>query len=193
MTESLIYREVEQGTDALIKNTEHRVLQWKNCNCGNGGRYVRKSQFLVIVARCKTCVKKVIGLANTKHGKRNTSEYNIWCSIKARCLNPKNKDYLRYGGKGIKICDEWINSFEQFYIDMGNIPPGYFIDRINNTKGYYKENCRWADRTTQQRNKSNSLWLEWKGETKHICDIAKELGISKGAAHLRYKRGKLYV
>lgn len=101
---------------------------------------------------------------NTTHGMKYTSEYNIWASMKARCLNPNNKDYLRYGGKGIKICNEWENSFEQFYKDMGNRPDGYSIDRIDNTKGYYKENCKWSDRHEQQKNKINSRIYFIKGE-----------------------------
>ena len=128
---------------------------------------------------------------NATHGMRNTSEYVIWAGMKKRCLNPKNKDYARYGAKGITICKEWVDSFEQFYKDMGNKPEGFSIERIDNTKGYFPENCKWADRSTQQRNKSNSLWIEWKGQIKHIMEVAQELGISKGAAHLRYKRGKL--
>lgn len=126
------------------------------------------------------------------HGMRYTSEYTIWNSMKNRCLNPKSKDYPRYGAKGISICQKWIDSFEEFYKDMGKKPDGFSIERIDNNKGYFPENCIWADRSTQQRNKSNSLWIEWKGHLTHIMDVAKDLGISKGAAHLRYKRGKIY-
>jgi hypothetical protein len=184
---------IEQGTPEFIKNSEGRILQWKNCNCGNGGRYVRKSQFEKFLARCDSCVKNVIGIKNTKHGMKYSSEYHIWNGIKNRCLNSKSKDYSRYGAKGITMCKEWANSFEQFYKDMGNRPEGLSIERIDNKKGYSPENCKWADRSTQQRNKSNSLWVEWKGEIKHIMEVAQELGISNGAAHLRYKRGTLYV
>jgi hypothetical protein len=184
---------IEQGTLEFIKNSEGRILQWKNCDCGNGGRYVRKSQFKKSLARCDNCVKNVIGIKNTKHGMKYSSEYCIWIGIKNRCLNSKSKDYSRYGAKGIIMCKEWIDSFEQFYKDMGKRPENLSIERIDNTKGYFPENCKWADRSEQQRNKSNSLWVEWKGEIKHIMEVAKELDISKGAAHLRYKRGKLYV
>lgn len=184
---------VEQGTPEFIKNAEGRVLQWKNCNCKNSGRYVRKSLFKTINAKCNKCVKNSIGLKNTKHGMKYSKEYSSWCAMKDRCLNKSSKDFINYGAKGITICKEWIDSFEQFYKDMGNKPKGFSIERIDNKKGYFPENCKWADRSTQQRNKSNSLWVEWKGEVKHIMEIAQELGISKGAAHLRYKRGTLYV
>ncbi len=126
------------------------------------------------------------------HGMRYTREYTIWNTMKNRCLNPKSKDYPRYGAKGITVCEQWINSFTQFYKDMGKRPDGFSIERIDNTKGYFPENCIWADRSTQQRNKSNSLWIEWKGQLTHIMEVAKDLGITKGAAHLRYKRGKIY-
>ena len=129
---------------------------------------------------------------NATHGMRYTTTYASWQAMKDRCLNTKSKDYSRYGEKGITVCKEWL-IFENFYADMGDKPTDYSIDRINNIKGYSKDNCRWANRNTQQRNKSTSLWIEWKGQVKHIMEVAKELGISKGAAHLRYKRGKLYV
>lgn len=86
------------------------------------------------------------------HGMCQTKVYKVWQGIIDRCNNPKNKDYLRYGGRGIKVCPAWL-SFQSFFEDMGDIPPGKSIDRINNDKGYSKDNCRWATRSEQQMNK----------------------------------------
>jgi hypothetical protein len=88
------------------------------------------------------------------HGMTATKEFYAWSDIKKRCLNENCKAYVNYGGRGITVCDEWINSFETFFNDMGYAPSkSHSIDRINNNDGYYKENCRWTDIKTQANNK----------------------------------------
>lgn len=87
----------------------------------------------------------------TTHNLSRTPTHRTWGSLVNRCNNSNNAAYNRYGGRGIKVCDEWLK-FENFYEDMGNRPDGLSIDRINNNKGYYKENCRWATPTEQARN-----------------------------------------
>ena len=86
-----------------------------------------------------------------KHGKRWTSEYKTWSCLRDRCRNSKARDYKNYGGRGITVCERW-DSFENFLNDMGLRPEGMSLDRIDNDKGYSKDNCRWADKTTQNRN-----------------------------------------
>lgn len=86
------------------------------------------------------------------HGMRHTREYNIWGAMKTRCYNSNTRAYENYGGRGIKICDRWLESFSNFYEDMGSSPEGYSIDRINNDGNYEPLNCRWTDATTQSIN-----------------------------------------
>lgn len=93
---------------------------------------------------------------HAKRGKRSP-EYSSWYHIIQRCTNTKDTNYKNYGAKGITICEEWRNSFETFLSDMGPRPTvDHSIDRINNKLGYYKENCRWADKFTQRNNTSRT-------------------------------------
>jgi len=95
--------------------------------------------------------KKAEENINFKHGMSRTKTYKSWLSMRERCNNPNRENYKNYGGRGIIICDRWI-SFDNFIIDMGERPNGKTLDRINNNKGYSKENCRWATNVIQGRN-----------------------------------------
>lgn len=96
-------------------------------------------------------------MPNTKHGMSNTTEYKTWKRIKNRCYNKNDVRYHDWGGRGITVCDEWINDFPKFFIDMGlKLSPTHSIDRIDNDKGYSKDNCRWATCSEQSRNRRNS-------------------------------------
>jgi hypothetical protein len=136
-------------------------IRWLcKCSCGDVGIYLATRVKHNRVSNCKKCRSDLTALKKRTHGMKNTSTYSSWRAMKDRCQNPKSKDFLSYGGIGITICDEWANSFEQFYKDMGERPRGTSIDRINNKLGYSPENCRWASNLKQQLNKTNSvLWL----------------------------------
>jgi hypothetical protein len=90
-----------------------------------------------------------------KHSKSSSREYSSYHCMKTRCYNTKSPNYKYYGGDGIKVCDRWLNSFENFYEDMGDRPEGTSIDRIDFNGNYEPSNCRWADKITQARNKRN--------------------------------------
>jgi hypothetical protein len=113
----------------------------------------------------------------------------IWNNMKARCHNPKWINYARYGGRGITVCDEWLRSFEQFYADMGDRPtPEHSIDRIDNNKGYSKENCRWATRLEQRRNQRRYVLIAFNGETLPIKEWAARLGLHRLAMAARLRK-----
>lgn len=92
-----------------------------------------------------------------KHGMHKSPEYGAWTDMKLRCYQEKHQSYFRYGGRGIKVCDRWLESFEKFYADMGKRPEGrYSLDRIDNNGNYEPSNCRWATFFTQMSNTRRS-------------------------------------
>jgi hypothetical protein len=91
---------------------------------------------------------------NTRHGMVGSSEYRAWRAMKQRCHNPDHRAYRNYGARGVRVCAEWLDSFDSFIRHVGMRPPGgYSIDRIDNTRGYEPGNVRWADAKTQNRNR----------------------------------------
>jgi hypothetical protein len=105
-------------------------------------------------------------------------EYSTWISMKKRCLSKADQAYERYGAKGVKVCSEWL-SFECFVRDMGPRPEGMSLGRIDNNKGYCKENCRWETKTQQNRNRSNCRSVTIEGVTKNLSEWAEEFGVSR--------------
>jgi hypothetical protein len=135
---------------------------------------------------------------NYKHGMKGTRFYRIWKEIKTRCYNKNRIYYKNYGGRGIGVCPEWINSFETFYNDMfatytshvgGLGETNTTIDRINNDGNYSKENCRWATRSEQMRNSRNARYITFNNREKIISDWAQEYDISVSGLHSRLKKG----
>ena len=90
-----------------------------------------------------------------KHGMYGTRTYWAWHNMKQRCYNPRHDSYPNYGGRGIKVCEDW-KDFKSFYADMGECPEKMTLERVDNTKGYYLENCQWVSHKVQARNRRNN-------------------------------------
>lgn len=163
---------------------KHGYRVWTVCTCGNLF-LAYKASLLDGGTRSCECKKK---LGRPKHGKCCSKVYRAWYAMKTRCTNRNAPGYKNYGGRGITICERW-QTFENFFADMGDVPPGCSLDRIDNNKGYTPENCRWADRKTQARNRRFCVFLTHDGETKHINEWAEELGISTTTIRSRYVNG----
>lgn len=125
------------------------------CECDCGGTVTVRYLSLVRgeTKSCGCILSEYMRERKTIHGHYNSRTYHSYHSMKARCLNKKHRQYKDYGGRGIKISKSWVNSFESFLKDMGERPKGKTIDRIDNNKGYNKNNCKWSTRKEQNNNK----------------------------------------
>lgn len=158
-----------------------RSLWLCRCDCGKEKIIVRNS---LVTGNTKSCgcleaeTKKTMHL---KHGMAKTRLWNIWCGMRDRCNRKNSSSYSHYGGRGIRVCDEWNHSFDSF--KNWAVANGYrddlTIDRINNDGDYCPENCRWATRKEQTRNRKNT-------KTVSIAEIAEIDGISYQEAYKRY-------
>jgi hypothetical protein len=117
---------------------------------------------------------------------------NMWRGMWSRCTNPRSEYYADYGGRGIGVDPAW-KDFDRFCSDMGERPPGLTIERKNNDLGYSKENCVWASRRDQARNRRSSRLVTFNGKTQTMIAWAEELGITYMALYLRLYRRKLPV
>lgn len=133
---------------------------------------------------CGCFTSQKITNSNRVHGMSRTKIHSIWKAMKQRCLNPKNQRYKDYGGRGISICDRWLD-FQNFYEDVGDYPIGMTLDRRNNDKGYSPENCRWITYRDNNNNTRRSVYVEYKGETKTLSQWCTLLGLNNNAMKTR--------
>lgn len=172
------------------ENDKQGRARWLcSCECGNKviveGTHLRRGQ-----KACSCLIKE----GNRKtHGMTNSKIYNVWCSMKARCLNASRKDYNRYGGRGITIYPAWIDDFQSFYDYVSKLEhfgeKGYTLDRIDNSGNYEPGNLRWANNKTQARNTRKNPLIEYNGKKITIPDAAELSGISQATLHTRYYAG----
>lgn len=118
----------------------------------------------------------------------NRRMYQSWQDMKQRCTNPNNHNYPQYGGRGIAYCERW-SKFSAFCEDMGKMPADMTLDRIDNDKGYCKENCRWATRAEQRKNQRRYQKYTAFGETLIVSDWAKRVGMHHTSLQSRIEYG----
>ncbi len=131
---------------------------------------------------------------NYRHGHKPQSgaspEYITWNGMRARCHNPRNPNFVRYGARGIIVCDAWRTSFEKFLYDMGRKPSAFHsLERIDNNGNYEPSNCRWATATEQANNRRSSRVLRFNREERTLAEWSRLSGIGITTIHQRLKWG----
>lgn len=126
-----------------------------------------------------------------RHGGRFTVEYTAWCNMKARCYQQKHHKYPMYGGRGITVCDRWLNSFENFFEDMGQRPSKtHSVDRKDGSKNYSPDNCRWVTKREQAENRPDfNNMIEHDGKNQSVTAWAREIGITRESLRDRINGG----
>jgi hypothetical protein len=164
---------VIQEVDSVMSGRAIRCVLCQ-CDCGNTLTVWLQS---VRSGNTTSCGCALNGGVNHGHSKAKTRTYQAWASMKRRCLNPNVRDYNNYGGRGISICQRWMDSFEAFLNDMGEIPDGMSIDRIDNDANYEPANCRWATRKQQARNTRSNRIVTYNGESKCLVEWSEKTRI----------------
>jgi hypothetical protein len=155
------------------------------CECGNEkttpGLFLRKGY-----ARSCGCLQREHQQTRSiTHGLSRTSEYRIWGLMIDRCTNPNSPTYQHYGARGIQVCERW-RKFENFLADMGNRPsPQHSIERKNNAGNYEPQNCKWATKREQTRNRRTSRMLTFEGQTRTVAEWADITGIQSRTIRAR--------
>lgn len=178
------------------RNKQRQATWLCQCECGNQitvvGCYLRGKR----VMSCGCLRKDNLLKSITKHNKSRDKIYKVFTGMKARCYNKNSIEYKNYGARGIKICEEWLNNFLNFY-DWA-IANGYdenaehgkcTIDRIDVNGDYCPNNCRFVSNLIQQRNKRNNRFIEYKGIKLCVSDWEKRLNFSQGTIKTRIKNG----
>ena len=190
---NIIGNKFEKLTVKEFSHTDKNKKRCFVCECSCG------KQIIVPLNSLRTgntrscgCLKNEMWIEKrTKHGFCGTRIYQTWANMIQRTTNDNNTEFKNYGGRGITVCQEWKDSFDVFYNWAVN--NGYrddlTIDRIDNNKGYYHENCRWITQKEQARNKRSNHIISFNGKKMCIAEWSDLIGVSCGTLHNRIRRG----
>jgi hypothetical protein len=162
----------------------NRATYW-HCRCECGKRRKVKGVTLTngTSTSCGCSRRKPIS-----HGMSKTPTWYSWLAMRRRCYEPSHSGYSQYGGRGIKVCDRWRDSFENFLTDMGYRPDGMTLDRIDNDGDYTPTNCRWADANTQARNRKYVKTVTCNGESLTKAEWARRTGVTQALISMRINK-----
>jgi hypothetical protein len=160
------------------------------CDCGNVTS-VRVSHLTGgLIESCGCLQKERASASSATHRRSQTPEWRAWSNMKRRCYTKSSSRYPRYGGRGIVVCDRWLNSFEAFYADMGPRPSSrHSLERIDNDAPYSPDNCKWALPVEQAANRSTSTHIFFSGETLSLKEWSERTNIKRLTLYARLKSG----
>lgn len=166
------------------------------CDCGNKKEIIKSSLLSGNTKSCGCMIKERLkkDKIHYKHGGTHTKLYNIWWKIIARCYNKNDKAYKNYGGRGIKMCNEWKNNYSAFkqWAEKNGYKEGLSIDRINNNEGYNPENCRWATKSEQANNRRTNIIVIYNDNKYTLKQVSKLLKIDYNKLHWAYTSNQLW-
>ena len=163
------------------------------CSCGEKKVAVTEKVKSGKTVSCGCYHRESISKRSARHGYTKAGgdrkEYSAWVNMIQRCCNERNERYPRYGGRGISVCERWIDSVENFISDMGECSEGMSIERINNNGNYEKDNCRWATDTEQARNRRTNRRITFSGESLCCAEWAERCGVNVDTLRDRFSAG----
>lgn len=169
--------------------TRPRVYWDCVCACGKTAVVEASNLRGGAVQSCGCLRNERVAQAVGKHAHTGSPEYVAWQHMKSRCYNAANPDYPNWGGRGIRVCDRWRDSFEAFLADMGPRPTGATIERRDNDSDYEPGNCVWASRQAQARNTRRNRRLTIAGTTRTLAEWCQLAGLSEATVRKRLNRG----
>jgi len=165
---------------------KYGIAIWKcTCKCGREGLVRGNALRRGASLSCGCITHEII----TKHGMCESRPYRIWQGLKTRCTNPKQPNFERYGNRRIEYDIGW-ETFEGFWEDMSiSYRDGLTIERIDNSKGYSKDNCRWVTPHEQNRNMRTNIFIEYKGTKYCLTDLALKINVPRRKLYYLHNKG----
>jgi len=179
------------------RTKQGKVLFECKCDCGNTINVIGSKLKNGWTKSCSCLQKEVTSkrskIDNKTHGLSKTSIYTTYHTMISRCNNPKNESYPHYGGRGIKVCERWMESFENFFEDMGEKPNvKYSIERIDYNGNYEPSNCKWADVYEQENNKSTNVNISYRDNLYTVAELSRMLNINYSTLWNRTVRKNIF-
>lgn len=165
-------------------NDEKR--KWEaRCECGNI-RFFETNVLRLKTTKSCGCYRKqrLQTHGHFVNGQKKSKEWVAWMAMKQRCYYEPNNHWKDYGGRGIKVCDEWLNDYAKFREDMGECPPGHSLDRILVNESYYKSNCKWSSKIQQANNTRRCVYVSYRDRTQTVSQWCRELRVISAATAL---------